>query len=172
MCGRLYDFNRHPIAPLGTRVVVHDKHRATWAPHGVDGFSVGPTKLEVPRMFQVHTNYKACSHVRMTNTDPFAALSDAGDPDTSLSRDNSLVARAIQALHTDDITGNNANKYRHAVEEAADLSNTDTHRHRPLLRHSRSCIHYWHSRAHTLPAAAKPPLNIAPGVVAAAIRWR
>jgi hypothetical protein len=33
-----------------------------------------------------------------------------------------LVARAIQALHPDDITCNNANEYRHAAQETEDLS--------------------------------------------------
>jgi hypothetical protein len=38
MYDRPYDFNRHPITPPGTRVVVLDKHHATWTPPGVNGF--------------------------------------------------------------------------------------------------------------------------------------
>jgi len=39
-----FDFNRTPLAPPGTRVVAHVKpeHRASWDPHGVDGWYVGP----------------------------------------------------------------------------------------------------------------------------------
>ena len=39
-----YDFNAHPIAPVGMRIVLHEKpgQRATWAPHGVEGFYLGP----------------------------------------------------------------------------------------------------------------------------------
>ena len=39
-----YDSNRTPIAPPGTKVIVHVKpdDRETWAPHGVDGWYVGP----------------------------------------------------------------------------------------------------------------------------------
>ena len=39
-----YDFSAHPIAPLGMRIVLHEKphQRATWAPHGVEGFYLGP----------------------------------------------------------------------------------------------------------------------------------
>ena len=34
-----FDFNRTPIAPLGTKCLVHEKTavRGTWAPHGLDG---------------------------------------------------------------------------------------------------------------------------------------
>ena len=39
-----YDFNRTPIAPLGTKCLVHEKPaiRGTWTPHTVDGWYVGP----------------------------------------------------------------------------------------------------------------------------------
>ena len=39
-----FDFNRTPLAPPGTRVIVHEKptQRRTWAPHGIDGWYVGP----------------------------------------------------------------------------------------------------------------------------------
>jgi hypothetical protein len=34
-----FDFNRTPLAPPGTRVIVHEKpdQRASWDPHGLDG---------------------------------------------------------------------------------------------------------------------------------------
>ena len=40
-----FDFNRTPIAPLGTKCLVHEKPavRGTWDPHGLDGWYVGPT---------------------------------------------------------------------------------------------------------------------------------
>ena len=39
-----FDFTRTPLAPPGTRVIVHEKttQRLTWAPHGVDGWYIGP----------------------------------------------------------------------------------------------------------------------------------
>jgi hypothetical protein len=42
--GKKYDFLAHPIAPVGTLVVVHEKpaQRASWAPHGLKGFYLGP----------------------------------------------------------------------------------------------------------------------------------
>ena len=38
-----FDFNRTPLAPPGTQVIVHETHdnRRTWAPHGVDGWYLG-----------------------------------------------------------------------------------------------------------------------------------
>ena len=47
VCAQLegaFDFTRTPLAPPGTRVIVHDKptQRRTWALHGVDGWDIGP----------------------------------------------------------------------------------------------------------------------------------
>ena len=39
-----FNFTHTPLAQPGTRVIVHEKptHRRTWAPHGVDGWYLGP----------------------------------------------------------------------------------------------------------------------------------
>jgi hypothetical protein len=39
-----YDFNRAPMAPPGTRIIAHEapSRRRTWAPHGLDGWYIGP----------------------------------------------------------------------------------------------------------------------------------
>ena len=39
-----FNYNKTPLAPPGTRVVVHEKpsQRRTWAVHGIDGWYVGP----------------------------------------------------------------------------------------------------------------------------------
>jgi hypothetical protein len=39
-----FDFNPTPVAPPGSRVIFHEKprQRKTWAPHGVNGFYLGP----------------------------------------------------------------------------------------------------------------------------------
>lgn len=41
-----FDFNRTPLAPPGTKVIAHEKPsvRNTWAPHGVDGWYIGPSR--------------------------------------------------------------------------------------------------------------------------------
>jgi hypothetical protein len=39
-----YDFQAHPIAPIGTKVAVYEPsdQRASWSPHGIQGFYLGP----------------------------------------------------------------------------------------------------------------------------------
>ena len=39
-----HDFNRHPLAPPGSKILVHSKpsNRASWAFHGVQGWYIGP----------------------------------------------------------------------------------------------------------------------------------
>ena len=39
-----FDFNRTPLGPPGTKVLVHEKptNRETWTPHAVDGYYLGP----------------------------------------------------------------------------------------------------------------------------------
>jgi hypothetical protein len=50
-----YDFNRTPMAPPGTRLRVHEtpSRRRTWAPHGQDGWYIGPA-LEHYRCYTVY----------------------------------------------------------------------------------------------------------------------
>ena len=40
----IFDFNKTPLAPPGTHVIIHEKpaQHQTWAPHGIDGWYVGP----------------------------------------------------------------------------------------------------------------------------------
>jgi hypothetical protein len=51
----VFDFNRSPLAPPGTRVVVHitPEQRHNMAPHGVDGWYVGPS----PEHYRCHKCY-------------------------------------------------------------------------------------------------------------------
>jgi hypothetical protein len=39
-----FDYNRTPLAPPGTKIVIHEKpnQRRTWDPHGIDGWYLGP----------------------------------------------------------------------------------------------------------------------------------
>jgi hypothetical protein len=50
-----YDYNREPMAPPGKRIVAHEtiNRRRTWAPHGQDGWYIGPA-LE---HYRCHTIY-------------------------------------------------------------------------------------------------------------------
>jgi hypothetical protein len=50
-----HDYNRAPMAPLGTRIIAHETpgRRRTWAPHGQDGWYIGPA-LEHYRCYTVY----------------------------------------------------------------------------------------------------------------------
>ena len=57
-----FDFNKTPLAPAGTKVLVHEKpkQRSSWAYHGVDGWYIGPAmehyrcmKCYIPESFSV-----------------------------------------------------------------------------------------------------------------------
>lgn len=53
--GHSFDFNLHPIAPFGTKVLIYESPdtRTSWGPHGVAGFYLGPA-LQHHRTFRVH----------------------------------------------------------------------------------------------------------------------
>jgi hypothetical protein len=55
-----FNFNRTPLAPLGTKVILHEtpQQRRTWAPHGVEGWYVG----YAPEHYRCYT-----IHVTRTN---------------------------------------------------------------------------------------------------------
>jgi hypothetical protein len=40
----LFDKNKTPLTPPGTKVIIHEKpdHRGSWSPHGLNGWYVGP----------------------------------------------------------------------------------------------------------------------------------
>jgi hypothetical protein len=52
-----YDFNQAPMAPPGTYIIAHEKpkQRASWDPHGVYGWYIGPT-TDHYRCYRVHIN--------------------------------------------------------------------------------------------------------------------
>jgi len=75
-----YDFEHNPIAPPGIKVLIHEKpqQRETWAPHGVEGWYIGPA-MQHHRCYNVLT--KATKRVRITDTlswHPHKALSLPG----------------------------------------------------------------------------------------------
>jgi hypothetical protein len=52
-----YDFNQAPMAPPDTRIISHEnpQQRASWDPHGVDGWYLGPAPDHY-RCYRVHIN--------------------------------------------------------------------------------------------------------------------
>ena len=62
-----FDFNRSPLAPPGTRVLVHETpaNRRTWAPHGVDGWYLGAA-AEHYRCYRVYVTKTASERIAKT----------------------------------------------------------------------------------------------------------
>jgi hypothetical protein len=54
----------HPIAPPGTRVLVHEKpaDQETWSPHGTHGWYVGPA-LDLYRCYRTWVLYTRCERI-------------------------------------------------------------------------------------------------------------
>jgi hypothetical protein len=50
-----FDFSRTPLATPGTRIIAHEKpdQRASWEPHGVNGYYLGPALYHY-RCYQAH----------------------------------------------------------------------------------------------------------------------
>ena len=65
--GREYDHLAHPMSIFGMKVVIHEKPdaRASWAPHGKDGFYLGPA-LEHYRAWRVYVS--ATGGTRVSDT--------------------------------------------------------------------------------------------------------
>ena len=62
-----FDYNRTPLAPPGTRVLVHEnpQNRETWAPHAVEGWYIGPA-LAHYRCYRVWVNDTSAERVANT----------------------------------------------------------------------------------------------------------
>ena len=62
-----FDFNETPLAPPGSKVLVHEKPRVrkTWAPHGVEGWYIGPA-LEHYRCYKVYIHTTAAERIADT----------------------------------------------------------------------------------------------------------
>jgi hypothetical protein len=84
-----FDLNRTPLAPPGTRVSAHEKpdQLASWDPHGVDGYYLGPA-LDHYRCYQVHVT--KTKGTRIVDTVEFF-LSKISMPHTS-SKDLASIA--------------------------------------------------------------------------------
>ena len=78
-----FDFNKTPLAPPGTKVLAHEKpsNRATWAPHGVEGWYTGPVMEHyrcVTAYIMSTMDTRVCDTVEFFPHDiPLPATSDA-----------------------------------------------------------------------------------------------
>ena len=66
----IYDFNKHPLAPPGCKILIHDRpdHRASWDDKGTEGFYIGPA-LEHYRNYRCYIN--GTNSIRTSDTVEF-----------------------------------------------------------------------------------------------------
>jgi hypothetical protein len=52
-----FNFNKTPLAPPGTKIIIHEKpqQQGSWDPHGIDGWYLGPA-MEHYRCYSVYAN--------------------------------------------------------------------------------------------------------------------
>jgi hypothetical protein len=57
MLNGTFDYNRTPLAPPGTKILIHEKpnQRRSWDPHGVEGWYLGPA-TEHYRCYRVYVS--------------------------------------------------------------------------------------------------------------------
>lgn len=91
----IHDFNRTPMAPPGSKVIIHEKPtvRATWAPHGVDGWYLGPAP-EHYCCYRVYVTKTA--HERIADTVEFFHQQQAPSPATQIAKAALNLARILK----------------------------------------------------------------------------
>jgi hypothetical protein len=94
--GETHDFNAHPIAPVGAKVLTWDapEHRGTWNDHDVEAVYLGPA-LDHLRAFEVWV--PNTSAARITNT-VWWFLKDL-EPDTTLLLADTSIAYPLGPTH-------------------------------------------------------------------------
>jgi hypothetical protein len=62
-----FDYNATPLAPPGTKVLIHEKpaQRRSWAPHGVEGWYLGPA-TDHYRCYRVYVSRTAAERIADT----------------------------------------------------------------------------------------------------------
>jgi hypothetical protein len=106
MHGKPYDHLAYPMSVYGTKVVVHDKPdaRAAWAPHGTDGFYVGPASKHY-RCWRCYM--PATRSVRITDTIawlPVAFTMPGHSPLDAMTSAVADLSTALRTLSTDEST--------------------------------------------------------------------
>jgi hypothetical protein len=122
----IYDFNAHPLGPMGCRVLSHDKPdaRESWGVHGTEGFYVGPT-LDHYRCYNVLIS--STNRIRTTDTiswHPEALSTKSSCSLTRLRGDMSIITRSITAISKADITVTNQVEFNTLCTQLAQVQRT------------------------------------------------
>lgn len=118
--GTSHDFRAHPIAPAGTKILIHEKpaNRASWGAHGIPGYYLGPA-LQHYRCYLVWASNTQTTRVtdtvawfpesvRMPDPSPFdltlAAVADLTTALNALAKAHPTVTSSPQPLLSTSVT--------------------------------------------------------------------
>eukprot|EP00978_Attheya_sp_CCMP212_P006539 scaffold15131_cov65-Attheya_sp.AAC.1 len=124
-----FDFNRTPLAPPGTKVLVHEKPavRGTWSPHGVDGWYVGPA-LNHYRCYKVWIKETSAERVADTLTwlPRHVTMPGASPADAAAAAARDLIKALLNPAPVSPLAPL-ADSQRQALFQLADIFASATH---------------------------------------------
>jgi hypothetical protein len=126
-----FKYNATPIAPPGTRVILHDKpeHRGSWSPHGLNTWYVGPA-MEHYRAHQVYCS--TTGHKGISDTNEFFPTTLCSSGDIKRRRGHHCGSRShpriskYHANHTVPTTGHGAHASNKKVSRHLQKNGTTT----------------------------------------------
>ena len=139
----LFDFNRTPMAPPGTKILIHEKpaQRKSWDPHGTEGWYLGPA-MEHYRCYQLFVNKTKAE--RITDTVEFfpekVTMPYPTPTDIAIKAAHDLVSVLKQPTPSTPFAHIGHNQLQ-AIDQLADIfnqhrrKNTTTRRQRRQPRH-------------------------------------
>ena len=118
-----FDFNRTPLAPPGTKVLIHIKPnmRETWAPHGTEGWYIGPA-LNHYRCYRVYANETRSERIADTLAwfPTEVKMPTASSTDAAITAANDLVT-ALQNPHPASALSPLADNEHAALQQLAEI---------------------------------------------------
>jgi hypothetical protein len=125
----LFDFNRTPIAPPGTKVLVHEKPdvRGTWSPDAVEGWYVGPAHNHY-RCYKLWIKETAAERIADTLTwlPLHVKMPGATPTDAAVAAARDLISALISTAPPSPLSPM-ADSQRQALYQLADMFASLTH---------------------------------------------
>jgi hypothetical protein len=124
-----FDFNKTPMAPPGTKIIIHEKpqQRNSWDPHGAEGWYIGPA-MEHYRCYRVFTNKTKAE--RITDTIEFfpehTSLPFMNSNDIAIKAANELITTLQNPLPATPFA-QVGNQQLEALQQLAELFKTQHH---------------------------------------------
>jgi hypothetical protein len=124
-----FDFNRTPLAPPGTKVLVHEKPevRGTWSPHAVEGWYVGPASNHY-RCYKVWIKETTAERIADTLTwlPLHVKMPGATPTDAAAAAARDLIAALVDTATPSPLSPM-ADSQRQALYQLADIFASITH---------------------------------------------